>query len=121
MNDCRDFLENFAQKHVLPAFRERFVHEALNKPQKLEARICHEIDQVFPGTLRGGKPPFQASHLCIPIAGIDAGLRLKECLWSELAQYVGSGGWLVSSADGNRFYAETECEHGNPVQSYANG
>ena len=121
MNDRRNFLEDFAQKHIPPAFRERFVHEALNKPQKLEARICHEIDQVFPGTLRGGKPPFQAHDVCIPIAGVSEELRLKEGPWSGLKHLLGSGGWLVSSADGNQFYAETEFEFGHPVQSYTGG
>jgi len=121
MTDRRDFLEDFARKHVLPALRDRFVHEALNKPQKLEARICHGIDQLFPGTLRGGKHSFQALDVCIPIAGVDDEIRLKECPWSELEQLLGSGGWLVSSADGNRFYAETEFEFGHPVESYTAG
>jgi len=43
-------LETFAENFVVSSFRERFVHEAIRKPGKLQGRICHAIHEVFAET-----------------------------------------------------------------------
>ena len=102
------FLERFAAKHVVPAFRERFLHEALKKQNKLQSRICHTIRDVFSDNYRGGACPFAPDDICIPITGtgIDS---FREYRWFEVAQLATPGfGLLVASPDGSKFYAETE-------------
>jgi hypothetical protein len=50
----RELLETFAAKHVQRSFKDRFLHEAINKPVKLQSRICHTINDVFPESYRDG-------------------------------------------------------------------
>jgi len=119
LTDPRGFLEAFALRHVVPEFRQRFVHEAMQKPGKLHGRICHRIHEVFPDHCRGGAPPFQPDDECIPITG--SGLEpLKSYTWQEVERRALRGlGLLVVSADGTEFYAETEAEYGQPSISYS--
>lgn len=111
------FLQHFADTFVEPTFRERFIHEATKKPQRLTARICHSIEEIFSSSYSHGRPPFGPDDLCIPISGTDC--NFQQLCWSELATYVDRGnGILIASADANRFYAETETEHGSPHKAY---
>jgi hypothetical protein len=45
--DAKRTLITAAELFVQPAFRERFVHEAMRKPGKLMTRIAHDIESVF--------------------------------------------------------------------------
>lgn len=119
MMDARAFLEAFAKAHVLVDFRERFVHEALKKPAKLQSRICHSIGEVFSDHYRDGVLPFKDDEICIPITG--SGVQsFEEYRWSEVEASALRGlGLLVASGDGRKFYAETDSEHGSPTISYS--
>lgn len=111
------FLAEFAKRFVKSGFRDRFVHEAINKPQRLATRICHSIEEVFSSTYIAEATSFEFGDICVPISGTD--LDLQECLWSDLAPYVNRGsGVLVASKACDRFYAETESEYGSPYSVY---
>jgi hypothetical protein len=112
------FLAEFATRFVRSGFRDRFVHEAINKPQRLATRICHSIEEVFSSSYIVDGTPFESGDACVPISGTD--LNLQECHWSDLALYVNRGsGVLVASKACDRFYAETESEHGFPYTVYS--
>jgi hypothetical protein len=116
--DPAAFLAEFAARFVDPAFRERFVHEAMKKPERLATRICHSIQDVLSDTYLSGVTPFEAQDRCVPISGTD--LDLRECSWADLSPYVNRGtGVLIASKAGDRFYAETESEHGAPYLVYS--
>ena len=116
--EARDQLEEFARRFVITPFRDRFVHEALKKPGKLHARICHRIEEVFPAKFRGGALRFTKDDLVFPIVGTD--YDCEECKWEDVAGIEGSGyGMLVASADLKTFYSETESEVGSPYETYS--
>jgi hypothetical protein len=115
----KDLLQIFAAKYVQPSFRDRFVHEALKKPNKLQSRMCHSIDDIFSEDYKGLSCPFSANDSCIPITGtgIDS---FKEYKWSEIENSATRGfGLLVISPDAEKFYAETEFEFGRPFIPYS--
>jgi hypothetical protein len=119
MKNRRDLLITFAANHVQRSFRERFVHEALNKNGKLQSRICHTIKDVFDDSYRNGSCPFEPDEACIPItgSGVDS---LEEYRWSDVQSAATSGfGLLVISTDGCKFYAETEHEYRCPSIIYS--
>ena len=112
------FLTEFAAHFVGAPFRERFVHEAMKKPQRLASRICHSIEEVLSGSYLPDGTPFAPQDVCVPISGTD--LNLQECHWMDLAPYVDRGaGVLIASKTGDRFYAETESEYGSPYVVYS--
>ena len=78
-------LEEFASRFVLASFRQRFVHEALKKPQKLHQRICYRIDEVFPDRYKGGASPFRWGDSVFPIAGTDFDCA-DGCKWDKWGQ-----------------------------------
>jgi hypothetical protein len=113
----KEFLGRFAEAFVVSSFRDRFVHEAMKKPQRLATRICHSIEEIFAASFRGGESPFEAGDACIPISG--TALNPQRCRWSDLAPYVRAGaGALIASENCDRFYAETESEQGSPYRIY---
>jgi hypothetical protein len=109
----------FAANHVQPWFRERFLHEALNKNGKLQSRICHTIGDVFADSYRDGSCPFGLGEACIPITG--AGINhFEDYCWSELQSAATPGfGLLVISTDGCKFFAETEHGYRCPSMIYS--
>lgn len=100
-------IEKFASHFVIATFRERFSHEALKKPHKLNARICHAIETVFESKYKGGSVEFESIEPCIYISRSE---KIRELSWLEASKYIGCGGILVISQKGNKFYAETEGE-----------
>jgi len=119
MKNHHELLEVFAARHVQPGFRERFLHEALKKPGKLQSRICHTISDIFSERYRDGTCPFVAEESCIPICGtgIDC---LEEHRWAEVQKNATpSFGLLVISPDGSKFYAETEHDYRRPSIPYS--
>ncbi len=119
MKTNHELLETFASKHVQRSFRDRFLHEAINKPIKLQSRICHTINDVFPDSYRDGVCPFSPDEICIPITGTGVD-SFKEYRWSEVLKEVTLGfGLLVISTDGSKFYAETEHDYRCPSIPYS--
>jgi hypothetical protein len=119
MKNRSELLEKFAANHVQRKFRERFVHEAMNKNGKLQSRICHAIGDVFTDSYRDGSCPFDADDLCIPITG--TGVDCFEAYrWEEVQRKATPGlGLLVVSPDGSKFYAETEHDYRCPTVIYS--
>ena len=114
-----DLLWTFAANHVQRSFRERFVHEALNKNNKLQSRICHTIEDVFAETYRDGSCPFDPDKACIPITGTGVD-SLVEYRWGDVQSAATPGfGLLVISTDGSKFYAETEHDYRCPPIIYS--
>jgi hypothetical protein len=112
------FLAEFGARFVGESFRERFVHEAMNKPHRLATRICHSIEEVLSGSYLSDGTPFAPQDVCVPISGTD--LNLQECCWMDLSAYVDRGaGVLIASKACDRFYAETESEYGSPYVVYS--
>ena len=109
----------FASTFVLPAFRERFVHEALEQPAKLLSRICHNINDVFSPTLVGNRATYEESAACFLLQGPRG---FTATTWSKASRCIGLGeGCLIIDATGATFYAETEAVRGGPSIAYADG
>jgi hypothetical protein len=112
-------LETFAENFIVSSFRDRFVHEAIRKPGKLQGRICHAIHEVFVETYLSEVCPFRPEDSCIPITGTGVE-SLKEDLWSNVEKLATRGfGLLVIAPDGTKFFAETEAEKGHPSLTYS--
>lgn len=108
----------FAARFVILSYRERFVHEAMKKPQRLATRICHSIGEVLSQSYLADSLSFDPKDECVPISGTD--LNLQECCWVDLSPYVRRGtGVLIASKACDRFYAETESEYGLPFVVYS--
>ena len=117
--DSKPALEAFAQRYVVAGFRERFVHEAMKRPEKLHSRICHSIEDVLPASFAGNPAPFSSEDQCLVLEG-SRGFRATT--WGALRRQVGLGeGLLVVGNDGSRFYAETEAARGAPSVAYGHG
>lgn len=102
----KETLEAFAANFVIPEMRERFVHEAIKKPKKLHARICHGIEEVFPSKYKENVVPFAPDGPCLFIGWRQA---LEELTWSDASKEAGlGGGILIIDISGRKFYAESE-------------
>lgn len=111
----REPLVAFADRFVEPRFRERFVHEALKKPQALHRRVCHDITELFAEQYRGRSAPFADSDTCL-FLGWSTPLESMDWHTAKKNMSAGGGGYLVIKSDGSAFYAETE---GYPPVCYA--
>ena len=108
----------FAARFVIESFRDRFVHEALKKPRKLHERICHQIQDVFNESFKGGVCQFEPNESCWVFSSVKS---MKETTWQSASKLVGLGdGVLVIGSAGNKFYAETEAGPGGSIV-YASG
>ena len=117
--DHQPILEAFASAYVVPAFRDRFVHEAARRPDKLLARVCHKPDDMFEASLAKGRCSFELSEACL-ILSSPRGFRTST--WAEVQRAMGLGdGFLVIGAAGEKFYAETEATRGAPSVMFAGG
>ena len=117
--DSKSALEAFAKRYVVAGFRERFLHEATKRPEKLHSRICHSIEEVLPADFAAGRAPFTAKELCFVL---DDSRGFRASMWGALQRSIGLGeGLLVIGKDGSQFYAETEAVKGSPSVVYAHG
>lgn len=112
-----EVLAAFANRFVEPQLRERFVHEALKKPQALHRRICHDISELFAEKYRGCSTSFADSDTCWFLGWSTP---LESMNWHTAREKISAGGgaYLAIKADGSAFYAETE---GFPPVRYAGG
>ena len=112
----KETLATFAANFVVPEFRERFIHEALKKPQRLHQRICHRIETVFPVKYQGATALFSPDEACLLIGWGQTVIEktswseVEKTSWSEVEKMKGAGGILVLDISGRKFYAETEGE-----------
>lgn len=113
----REVLAAFADRFVEPRLRDRFVHEALKKPQALHRRICHDIAELFGDQYRGRSAPFADSEAFL-FLGWSTPLESMDWRTAKKRMSAGGGGYLAIKADGSAFYAETE---GYPPVCYAGG
>jgi hypothetical protein len=101
-----EILEAFAAAFVRQEFRDRFVHEALKKPTKLHARVCHSIEDLFPVQYKNRSVQFKPEAPCL-VLGWNRGLQ--ETTWGEASKQMQvGGGLLVIDLSAAKFYAETE-------------
>lgn len=108
-----EVLHAVAEKFVESNFRERFIHEALKKPSKLRARVCHEIDRVFQSRYKGGAVRGIAGERWYLL---DSNKGFRESSWEEVISRMKLGiGILAIDSRGNRFYAESEDSSGMEV------
>ncbi|WP_395668969.1 hypothetical protein [Rhodoferax sp.] len=102
-------IQAFAAAFVNLEFRERFVHEAMKKPEKLHERVCHRIEELFPQQYKNQSVQFDEMAHCL-VLGLRRGLQ--ETTWREAYKQTGlGGGLLIIDMSATKFYAETE---GNP-------
>ena len=114
--ESKSVLAEFAKRYVVHDFRERFIHEATKRPDKLHARICHNIGDVLPDSFAGGRSNFAAEEICLVLDG-EMGFHTKT--WGALQAKVGLGeGLLAVCCNGSQFYAETEAAKGVPSVVY---
>jgi hypothetical protein len=105
--ELKEALEIAASAFVQRSFQNRFVHEALKKPDRLMRRICHDIDSVFVSDFLNGKVYFERPGKCFffELTG-----RLSTLTWKEAKEFVsmGGGGVLVIDESGRSFFAQSE-------------
>jgi hypothetical protein len=107
--NIEETLKLCAENFVVKDFRERFVHEALKKPARLNTRVSHEIEKVFDTRFRNGAARYAPADECI----VFAGSRAEKSTWAKASGRFGCGGGiLVIGMGGHVFYAESE---GEPV------
>ncbi len=100
-------LVSASQYFVRKEHRERFIHEATRKPEKLMARVCHQIDQLFEDRFSGKTCAPCITNECIIFTLTG---RMKISTWSEALEIVerGGGGFLVIDETGKHFLAQSE-------------
>ena len=114
-----ELFEVFSTRFVRPEFRDRFVHEAVKKPEKLHARICHSIGDLFEDSLANGQCVFNDAEPCMLLSGLKG---FRAATGAEARRLMGLGdGLLVIGSGGGKFYAETEASKGAPSVSYGAG
>ncbi len=103
----KEALEIAARAFVQRSFQERFVHEALKKPDRLMRRICHEIDSVFVSDFLNGTVDFERPSKCFVF---ELTGRFSSLSWKEAKKVVsmGGGGVLIIDESGTSFFAQTE-------------
>lgn len=110
-----ELLRKFAANFVLPDYRDRFVHDATKRPEKLDYRISHHIESVFDKRFAGGSIQYDKNDLCLILVGARSE---STTTWADAEMKMEMGmGLLVIDANGEKFYAETE---GGPrTETYA--
>jgi hypothetical protein len=99
-------IQAFAITFVNREFCDRFIHEAMKKPTKLHARVCHRIEELFPPQYRNRSVQFDPMAPCLLLGW---GHGLQETTWAEAHKQTGRGGGiLIIDMSGKKFYAETE-------------
>jgi len=105
--NVQNTLLSASRNFVVSELRDRFVHEGLKKPEKLMARVCHEIETLFESRFRNGKYSFNDSDACVLFTLTG---RMTITTWLEATKTVsqGGGGILIIDETGSRFFAQSE-------------
>jgi hypothetical protein len=105
----------FAEHCIAPECRDRFIHEAAKRPDRLHGRICHHAAETFQPRFLSGSVAFAHDERCL---FLESAKGFHESSWSEINRKTGlHGGLLVLSLEESKFYAESE---GSPkVQVWA--
>ena len=99
-------LATFADACVVKPLRERFMHEAQNRPRKLHERVCHHTAELLEPKFAGGKASFNPDEPCLMLQDAKG---FKEESWAEAENLMdGYGGVLVISLTRGSFYCESE-------------
>ncbi len=107
----------FASAFIKRSFRDRFVHEAIKKQDKLLARVCHNPDDLFEASLLNGNCSYEPSEACLVLSDFTG---FRSSTWAEAQGVMGLGdGVLIIGAAGSKFYAETEASKGVPSVVFA--
>lgn len=86
--------------------RDRFMHEAVKRPEKLLERIGHHAPDLFLEAFRGGQVTFAADEPCLVL---DSAKGFQEMAWQDIEAKSGLyGGLLIIALRSPKFYAETE-------------
>ncbi len=94
-------LATFVTHCVKAPKRERFLHEAAKRPDKLNKRICHPPHELFLVKFYNGKVTFNADE---PGLALESTKGFQEMLWREIEGKTGSyGGLLVISLQSPKF------------------
>lgn len=109
-------LRRFADKFILATARERFIHEARKKPQRVLDRVCHNAHELFDTSLKGNRfQPTEADDYLM-LSGKSGFIVIQG---SQVSRRIGTGeGVLIISMSGEAFYAETEAMRGIPAIEY---
>jgi len=107
MTNTKELVTTAAELFVQPAYRARFVHEALNKPGRVMARVCHDIENVFQSRFQSGQCKYVEADACLLFT--LTGER-KVATWGEAMRVVqrGGGGILIIDGSGKCFLAQAE-------------
>ena len=110
-------LKTFSEKFILATARERFLHEAKNKPQRLLERICHSADELLDKSLTGNRFKLKEANEYLMLSVKKGFISITG---KQVFTLMGSGeGALIISVDGEDFYAETEAAKGKPSIQYS--
>src|SRR5687767_3434301 len=103
----REVLERFAGRFVLAGFRDRFVHEATNRPRDLHRRNCHDMKRGFGRKFLGQRVRFKDDDGCLLLSwNWDAGFVATTWREAEALKVKGGGGYLVFRTNACALYAE---------------
>lgn len=107
-------LEQFAKNFVKSHYQTRCIHDALKKPNKLMAKICHKTSEVFDNKYKDNSILYEDDADCYfwELTG-----HMQKTTWSVAMETVemGGGGYLIIELGGNKFYAQSE---GQPANIY---
>ena len=112
--NLKSLLDTFASRYVVKSMRDRFVHEAIKRPQKFYQRLCNGgvFEERFLG--RPDHIPQAQHYLSFLSAGYEIISGTDFLLY---AMSAGDGG-LVMSLDAQWFWACDEAGQRQPAKHY---
>ena len=98
-----EFARHFVQSH----YRERFLHDARRRPEKLDSKVSHASADIFEPRTLGGSVQYDDADPCLFF--FRSGFINMP--WGEAMRRIeahGGGGYLVIDATGRKFFAQSE-------------
>jgi hypothetical protein len=106
-----EFLESCVRKEA----RDRFKHDWAKRPERLDYRVCHDLELLFLPRFRGKSAIFGANEDVIVFFCGSA--RVMQ--YADAEALLDSGeGILLISMDGRRFLAQSEYVKGAGREQY---
>ncbi len=114
--DLKTTLETFSINFIKKPYNHRCVHDGLKKPEKLMAKICHRISDVFKPQFENISIRYNQKGECYLFNLIG---HVEETTWEKAmtSLKMGGGGYLIIEKGSGKFYAESEGEP--PPEQYA--